>query len=108
MKKIEESEKMLSEPKPVSITGCLCPFKDEQPCFVEMPNNSQIWIAVFSTNNKLNRSCAELGIVDYVIKEITDGNDFLESIVKLDIRIMLDPYVVENKTRWTEVAFALM
>lgn len=103
MKNVEQTEKMLSEPKPVSITGCLCPFKEKQPCFVEIPNNHQIWIAVFSTKDKLDRSCAKLGIFDYVIKEITDGNDFVESIVKLDIRIMLDPYTVENKTRWTEV-----
>jgi hypothetical protein len=70
-----------------------------------MPDNPHYWIPVFSTQEKLEKSCAELSIVDYKIKQITDGYDFLDSLREQNVRVMLDPYAVisENKTRWTEI-----
>jgi len=60
---------------------------------------------VFSTLDKLEESCAELGFKDYRIKHIDDGREFIESVMEGGVRIMLDPYRVtsENKTRWTEI-----
>jgi len=99
------TEKLLSEPKSIEVTGCLSPFRNGQPCFIQMPNNPHFWVAVFSTKDKLEESCADLGITDYTIKQVTDERDFIESIVEGGVRIMLDPYAVrsENKTRWTEI-----
>jgi hypothetical protein len=102
------TEKLLSKPRSIEVsevTGCLTPFKDGQPWFIRMPNNPSFWVAVFSTKDKLEASCAELGITDYTIKQVTDGRDFIKSIVEGGVRIMRDPYAVrsENKTRWTEI-----
>lgn len=70
-----------------------------------MPGNPHFWLAVFSTLDKLEESCAELGFKDYRIKHIDDGREFIESVMESGVRIMLDPYRVtsENKTRWTEI-----
>jgi len=99
------TEKLLSKPRSISVTGCLSPFRDGQPCFIQMPGNPHFWVAVFTNKDKLEESCADLGITDYTIKQVTDGKDFIESIVEGGVRIMLDPYAVrsENKTRWTEI-----
>lgn len=101
------TEKMLSNPKSIRVTGCLSPFREDgQPVFFQMPDNPNFWVAVFTTKDKLEESCADLGITDYTIKQVTDGKDFVESIVENGVRIMLDPYAIrsENKTRWTEIA----
>lgn len=48
------TEKLLSEPKTVNITGFLSPFKqNDQPHFIRMPGNPHLWLAVFSTIDKL-------------------------------------------------------
>ena len=74
------TEKLLSDPKSTNITGYLSPFKhNDQPWLIQMPGNPHFWVAVFSDENKLEESCAELNIRDYKIKQITDGRDFLES-----------------------------
>ena len=100
------TEKLLSEPKTINITGYLTPFKQNgQPHLIQMPGNPHFWLAVFSSLVRLEESCAELGFVGYRIKQIDDGRDFIESVMEGGVRIMLDPYRVtsENKTRWTEI-----
>lgn len=101
------NEKMLSPKwKSVEVSGCLIPFRDGQPILIQIPDNPHSWVAIFSTSDKLEKSCLELGIKsDYSIKQITDGKDFANSILESGLRIMLDPYhdVDQNKTRWTEV-----
>lgn len=97
-------EKNLSNLRGINLNGCLSPFKDNgQPWLVKMPENPHFWVVVFTTKAKLEESCVELGIADYTIKQVIDGRDFVDSIVEGGTGIMLDPYVVENKTRWTEV-----
>lgn len=99
------TEKSLSLPKTINITGCLTPFKNGQPSFIHLPNNSNFWVAIFTTKDKLEKSCVELGIKDFNIKEVSDGMDFVNSLIEVGVRIMLDPYIVESegKTFWTEV-----
>lgn len=100
-------EKLLSSQlRAVKVTGFLSPFRhNDQPWVLKMPNNPSCWIAIFSSVEKLEEACADLNIRDYKIKQITDGRDFVESIIEQGVRIMLDPYAIrsENKTRWTEV-----
>ena len=99
-------EVLLSQPRGIAVSGYFSPFHhNDQPWLIQMPNNPSYWLAVFSSVEKLEESCADLGIRDYKIKQITDGRDFVESIIEQGVRIMLDPYAVrsENKTRWTEV-----
>lgn len=104
--KVHDTEKLLSNFTPASITGCLTPFQsDGQPWFVHLPNNPNYWVPVFSTVEKLEAGCVDLNINDYFIKEISDGLEFIESIKIVGLRVMLNPYSVreENKTRWTEI-----
>lgn len=93
------------DPNEVDITGCLSPFKGTQPCCVRLPDNDDRWVAVFSTQKRLEKTCLELCISDYNIKQITNGSDFISSILEAGLRIMLNPYLVieENKTKWTEI-----
>lgn len=105
MKSQHSTEKFLYESEGQNITGCLTPFRNGQPILIQLPENPNFWVAVFSTKYKMEESCVDLGIENYAIKQITDGIDFIESIVEHGIRIMLDPYILrsENKTRWTEI-----
>ena len=70
-----------------------------------MPDNDSTWLAVFSAVDKLEESCAELGIKEYKIVQIKNGDEFCRSVIGYGLRIMLDPFTIrsENKTRWTEV-----
>jgi hypothetical protein len=102
-------EKMLSTPVSIAVTGFFVPFLENgQPCLITPPDHSNFWVAIFSTVDKLEESCAEFKIPKYKVKQISDGNEFLQSIFDAKIRVMLDPYLMksENKTRWTEVKWS--
>lgn len=107
MASLHPTEKMLSDLKTgYDITGCLSPFHENgQPWLIQLPNNPSHWVAVYSTEEKLRQGCIDLNILDYRIKQITDGIDFLNSICSSGVRVMLNPYSIleENKTRWTEI-----
>lgn len=91
----------------VKLTGYFCLFQKEieQPHIITLPENSAIWITVFSSVDKLEEFCADAKITEYKIKQITDGRDFVQSLAEQGVRVMLDPFAMrsENKTRWTEV-----
>lgn len=97
------SEKFLSEPQKIDVTGCVSPFKhDYQPWLIQRSKDSDYFVAVFATEQLLKVGCVDFGIGDYKIKQITNGIDFLESIKNANCRVMLNPYNLRNKTRWTE------
>lgn len=102
---IEGKERRLSPPRPAELTGYYTPSQNGGPLNIILPGNPSWWVPVFSSVEKMEESCAELGIRDYSVKQITDGFDFVTSIVEAGGRVMLDPYRVscENKTRWTEI-----
>ena len=98
----------LSDEFSTSITGFLSPFRqDNQPHLVEMPMDKYLWATVFSDVEKLKESCKFLGVFNYKIKQIEDGEDFANSLFEHNIRIMLNPYIINDngiyKTRWTEI-----
>lgn len=92
---------------PNHLTGFFVPFheKTNQPSLINMPGHTDVWVAVYSTVEKLEESSSYLGLKNYKIVPITDGVDFANSIFESGRRIMLDPFalVSENKTRWTEI-----
>lgn len=98
-------EKILSEEfSPVNIDGYFSPFAyNDQPHLVELPDNPNKWIVVFSNVDALKKSCEFLNIKDYKIKRIDDGLDFIDSLKPYGIRVMANPYVINGNTRWTEV-----
>ena len=89
---------------PYNITDFFSPFNlEDQPCLVEMPENPNLWIPVFSTVSALEAHCERVGITEYKIKKIDDGFDFIDSLTPYGIRIMANPYIFNGNTRWTEV-----
>lgn len=108
MESLHPTEKLLSGPKGTNITGYLSPFRENnQPWLIQLPENPHYWVAIYSDEDKLRIGCADLGIGEgeYKIKQITDGVEFLDSILSAGVRVMLNPYSLrsENKTRWTEI-----
>lgn len=99
-------ERFLGQIRSANLDGYFMPFQlHEQPWLIQMPGNPSFWVPVYSSIEKLEESCAELGIKSFKVKQITGSRDFVKSLVEQNIRVMLDPYAVrsENKTRWTEI-----
>lgn len=93
--------KKRSEPKSIVIDGYLLPWRQEQPVSIIVEG---VWfIAIFSTMKKLEQSMEFAGVKEYSIKQIDDGIDFIDSIKEQGGRIMLDPYIVNGNTRFTEI-----
>lgn len=125
---MDTPERVLGDFRGINITGCLMPvWKDtEQPVMTQIPGVDAYFISVFDNEKALHKQTAFVVIGNYVthsehdgtpvvnidypkecpykIKQITDGQEFVESIlVHPKIRIMLNPRIVEGKTHWTEV-----
>jgi len=89
--------------KPIKQAGYLLPWdkENEQPCMIMIENVR--FIPVFSDKDKLD---AHIQFTNYgfkpTIKEITDTDDFLDSVQPF--RVALDPRPTErNTTRFTEL-----
>lgn len=87
----------------------LSPFRQvpgapcDQPVLLAVPDATQKFVAIFTVLEELEATMMILGIADYKIKEVTDVNDFVASIVEQDCRVMLDPHLHGEKVRWTEL-----
>lgn len=99
--------------RPADITGKLSPFRPsgrlgipDQPVYITLPNTDALWCVVFSDADALRASMKFMGIEEYKIKEVKDGQEFAESLLASgQVRLMLDPRVdtTEGKTKWTEI-----
>lgn len=93
--------------KPINLTGKFTPFwEDNSPIFMkifESEFGDATFIVVYSTLEKLRDAMEHQNIQDYKIKHIDNGRGFATSVVEGGFRIMLDPYVVDGKVKWTEV-----
>lgn len=97
---------MISIPEPIDINGCLFPVQigTNQPCLIQLKDNPDYWITIFSTEALLRSGCFALKLFDYKIKCIEEQVEFVDSVISAGVRIMLNPYIVSGeKTRWTEV-----
>ena len=111
---------MTEGPKPISnkvvhlsITGYLMPvYEDRQPVLLGMPGTDDLFICLFSEEEKLRSVMAELQIYFHKIVVIMDGPIFLESIKEdiaaqkrpYELRIAVDPYKHENgRVRFQEI-----
>jgi len=79
----------------------------DQPVLMELESHpNQKWVAIFTEEKDLHETMKICKIIDYKVKIITNGKEFVESILDAgkNLRIMLNPRLVPgNKTRWTEV-----
>jgi hypothetical protein len=87
----------------VDITGYATPWLDGQPLLLRMPGTSDLFVAVFSTPEKLKVLCNEYGLAYDNIKQITNQAEFLVDVLP-HARIAVDPYKHENgRMRFTEI-----
>jgi hypothetical protein len=90
----------------LNVTGHLFAWKDNQPVIMRMPGTDDLFLAVYSTVEKLH---AIHGGIGYTIKRIDDGFEFLDSLpVETPdghlLRVIVDPYYTPRRTvRFTEV-----
>jgi hypothetical protein len=97
-------ERERSAPRALDITGkLLALYPDKQPVTFRVAENPAIFVPIFSDEDKLRESMVRSKISEYDIKIVQDGVDFVDSIAEQGLRIMLDPYIHNGNTRWTEV-----
>ena len=100
------AECRLSAPRETGVTGCFCPFRfddDTQPVFVTMPDVAEMFVPIFTTRERLDAEMERIGVLHYTPKFITDGPDFVSSVIGAGARIMLDPRPEGGRTCWTEI-----
>lgn len=97
----------------MSISGYLMPaHADRQPVLIGMFGTDDLFIVVFSTEEKLRTFMALISVGFDRIQIIMNGGDFIDSIEDANandgrpyaIRIAADPYRLENGNwRFTEI-----
>jgi hypothetical protein len=98
------SERQLSEGRPTDITGSLCLYRDrQQPLVITLSDGAGPFVAVFTDRERLARYVEAIGLTAHVVKLVTDGRDFADSLVSQGVRIMLNPRQEGDRTRWTEI-----
>lgn len=90
--------------KSVDLTGMAMAMRFER-CPVMMELDGARFIVVCSTKKKLDSVLVDIGVTDATVKRIIDGPEFVRSVLcpGSPARIMLDPYVHDGNTRFTEV-----
>lgn len=97
---------------PITITGYFMPTQAPNiPVLVGMPGTDDLFILVFSTEEKLASAMAALGIVYERVAIVTDGGELLDGIKATNegddrpyrIRLAVDPYKADNgRVRFAE------
>ena len=92
----QRSNKVLS----VSVTGmAVAIYSGGHPVMLRIEDVE--FVVICSTKEKMEQVLAFAGITDAKIQQITDSNEFFDSV--RGIRIMLDPYIYNGNTRFTEL-----
>lgn len=81
----------------------LIPFVNDQPVIINMPGVTMQFVPFYSTVEKLYESMRYMGYDDYNIKQVDNIKECVSSIVDYGLRVMLDPYIHNGNTRWTEL-----
>lgn len=81
-------------PEELSLTGKLIPYKECQPCYLNMPLSHHAYLPCFDGEDELRAMMASAKIDFDNIKHIDDGRDFLVSIPA--------HIIVITNMRWTE------
>lgn len=90
------------KPLAKSIGGTYLAFyEDDSPVVIFL--DDQPFVGVFSTAAKLAESMGQMQVQNYRLKQIANPDDFLNSVTGQQVRICLDPRVVNGKTRFTEL-----
>lgn len=94
----------------VCLTGCLLPWHSIMgPVLVQIDNCKDFFCPVFEKEDDLHQHMEHLfsrGLprIVYGIKQVDDGEIFLESMQECNIRVMLEPQIInDDHTKWFEV-----
>jgi hypothetical protein len=97
---------------PIVVTGYFMPtHAPNAPVLIGMPDTDDLFIAVFSTEEKLAEMMTTFGIVYNRVAIVTDGRELLDEIAAMNaqgdrpyqIRLAVDPYKADNgRLRYTE------
>ncbi len=99
------TERRRSEQFVTDIQGTLLPVRpDGSPVALRLPGNPSTFVMLFDDAEALRREMDRIHTTDYLIKRVTDGREFVADARACGLRIMLNPYVVNGNTRWTEIA----
>lgn len=102
----DEAPRRISDREvPIAITGYFMPtHAPNAPVLVGMPGTDDLFIFVFSTEEKLVKSMETLGIEYERVAVVTHGRDLLGEIDSMNaagerpyrIRLAIDPYKADN------------
>lgn len=89
------------------LDGMLFPWKDG-PVFVSMPGSDALYLPVFSKVEDLRPFLLRAQIFYLRIKQIQNGDEFIESLPRTDgvqeIKVILNPYYTpEGRVRFVEL-----
>lgn len=96
----------------VSITGYFMPTDaPDVPVLIGMPGTDDLFVLVFSTEQKLREAMKVFGISYARVSIITDGPEFLDGLCATNarggrsyrFRVALDPHAAEGRVRFKEV-----
>ena len=97
---------------PIVITGYFMPTDAPNvPVLIGMPGTDDLFIAVFSTEDKLVAMMGAFGIGYVRVSVVTDGGELIDEIQKTNargdrpyrIRLAVDPYKADNgRVRFVE------
>jgi hypothetical protein len=68
-----------------------------------MTNIPELFVPFFTSKEKLDEGVLHLCILPDNIKQVDDPNEAVASIREQGCRVMVDPYIHNGKTRWTEL-----
>lgn len=91
-------------PTTMSLTGTVFPWQKGQPVLLGMPGTTKLFLACFSTADKLWAFMVQSGILFETIKLVQEEREFMSSFEGTNIVIILNPwYTPEGRVRFTQV-----
>jgi hypothetical protein len=89
--------------KELSLTGKLIPWYEGRPSYLNVPDSDTNYLPVFTAEEQLDGFLERAKVPYDDVKQITDGDEFVNSI-PAHIIIMVDPYFTpQGRVRWCEV-----
>jgi hypothetical protein len=100
---MEEGPKPTGRTLELEITGCVFPWEDGHPTYLQVPGSDLLYLPLFSYPDKIPDFMARAQIPYKELKQVMDGRDFASSFPR-NIKLMVDPYfTAEGRVRWSEV-----
>lgn len=99
-----------SKPIDVNLNGCVLALHPIMgPVLTQIENCKDYFLPIFDDEKDLRQHInylqnRGLGDFEYVVKQVDDPNEFLDSVREAGVRIMFNPQVIsDHHTKWKEV-----